>query len=60
MHRFYMPPMDGEKDEKVKVECTECPFSKIVADGGEKPGDVIIEHGRETNHTLTSEKVEEE
>lgn len=52
--------MEGETDEKVKVECTECPFSTIVADGGEKAGEVIIEHGRETNHTLTSEKVEEE
>lgn len=52
--------MDGEKAGKVKVLCKECSFSKTVANEGERPGEVIIEHGRETGHKLTSEKVEGE
>lgn len=50
--------MVGENVEKVRVKCTDCHFSKIVANEGERPAKVIIEHGRKTNHKLISEKVE--
>jgi len=44
--------------ETVRVVCTECHFSKIVAEN-ELSADVLIEHGEETGHTLTLEVVED-
>lgn len=52
--------MERENVERVKVECTQCPFSKTVVNRGEKAAEVITEHGRETGHTLTTEEAAEE
>jgi hypothetical protein len=45
--------------EQIRIVCTECPFSKLVPNEGQKPADVIIEHGQETGHTLVSEEPED-
>lgn len=44
--------------EIVEVVCTECHFSKQVEKRGEKPAEVILEHGYETGHTLRIEDPE--
>lgn len=50
--------MASEVSTRVRVDCTECPFSKVVEKREEKPADVIVEHGKETGHTLTVGDVE--
>ena len=46
------PPMSHTPLKR--VECTDCPFSRVVDDeDDELPAEVLIEHGRETGHTLT-------
>jgi hypothetical protein len=43
----------GGEGAGVRVECTECFFERVVREHhDERPADVIIEHGRETGHTL--------
>ncbi|MDS0281113.1 hypothetical protein [Haloarcula onubensis] len=44
----------------MKVDCTECPYSRIVAaDSDRLPADLVVEHGQETGHKLTIETLEE-
>ena len=44
-----------------KVTCTECPFSRVVApDDDILPAEVILEHGRETDHKLTMTELDNE
>lgn len=44
-----------EQPEQARVSCTDCHFSKVVDNVGDKPAMVTIEHGRETGHKLTTE-----
>lgn len=45
----------------VKIECTECPYSQLVhPEDDALPAEVIVEHGRETGHKLTTANVHEE
>ena len=43
--------------QRIRVVCTECPYSKVVEKDGGRSAKVIIEHGRETGHKLTTEDV---
>lgn len=47
----------NEERPVVRVVCTECPFEVVVEKGGERPAEVIVDHGRETGHTLTTEEL---
>lgn len=49
-----------EERRETRVECQICGFSRIVSpDDDETPADVIVEHGRETGHTLAIEVLDE-
>lgn len=49
-----------ESQQQMRVECTDCSFARVVApDEDVLPADVLIEHGRETGHTLNAVPVEE-
>ena len=50
----------GESRQVVRVVCRDCPFSTVVDEGGEEPAAVIVEHGRETGHKLSTEPVDDE
>ena len=43
----------------MKVECTECRFSKVVAPEDELPADVVKKHGKRTGHKLRVSPIEE-
>lgn len=44
----------------MQVECTDCHFTRVVRpEDGELPADVIIQHGQETGHTLSTQPAEE-
>ena len=47
-----------EERGAIQVVCRECTFSKVVETGDERPAEVIVEHGRETGHKLTTEEIE--
>lgn len=45
--------MSEQEETPVRVDCTDCPFSRVVdPDDDVEPADVIVEHGRETGHTV--------
>lgn len=53
--------MSQETERKrIKVVCTECPYSEVVEKDGAKPATVIVEHGRETGHKLRTEEPADE
>lgn len=52
-----MTPQTAE-ERTIRVVCLECQFSAVVEKGDMKPAEVIVEHGRETGHKLTTEDVE--
>lgn len=42
------------------VTCTDCQYSRVISpDDPILLADLIIEHGRETGHTLAAERVDE-
>ena len=44
----------------MRVHCQNCSFERVVCvEDGEKPADVLIDHGQRTGHTLSVERVEE-
>lgn len=44
----------------MEVDCTDCPFSKIIPlDGEVIPAEVVIEHGQEYGHKLSVNPIEE-
>lgn len=45
----------GEQVRQVRVVCTECHFTEAVERIEQRPAEVIVEHGRETGHTLEIE-----
>lgn len=48
-----------EEGERIRVECRDCGYREVVPTDGERsPADVIVEHGRETGHTLDTEVLE--
>lgn len=49
-----MTPQTAE-EQMMRVVCSECHFAVVVERGGMKPAEAIIEHGRNTGHTLTTE-----
>lgn len=49
----------GEAQPAIRVVCTECLFESIVEKDGERPAEVIVDHGRETGHKLTTEELRE-
>lgn len=42
----------------VRVVCTDCHFEKVVRKEGTRPADVVVAHGSEAGHILTTEEVE--
>lgn len=46
--------------QQIQVVCTECPFSRVVDRDGDESARVIIEHGRENGHKLTTEDVDDD
>lgn len=46
--------------QTITVICTECRFSKEVEKSGNRPAEVLIEHGQERGHKLTLEKSDSE
>ena len=52
--------MASDDDVRMKVECKECRFSRVVGpDDDRLPGEVVIEHGDETGHRLDVEPLED-
>lgn len=48
-------------DYPMKVDCRECSFSRIVyPDDAVLPYEVIIQHGKETDHKVVPERLNEE
>lgn len=47
----------NQERSKIRVVCTECYFEKVVEKAGRKPAKVIIEHGREAGHKLTTKEI---
>lgn len=46
--------------EKLRVDCDDCPFSKVVpTDADVQPAEIVVEHGQERGHTLSIEPVDE-
>lgn len=44
----------------MQVECTDCHFARVISPEDEElPADVVIEHGQETGHTLSTHPVDE-
>lgn len=44
-------------EPQLLIECTECGFRRTAShDAEESPADVIIDHGRDTGHTVTLER----
>ena len=51
--------MDGYVWYRTRVDCKDCPFSEeLEADDERLPGEVVIEHGRETGHILRVENLD--
>lgn len=49
-----------ESPRAMEVDCTDCPFSKIIPlDGEVIPAEVVIEHGQEYGHKLSVNPIEE-
>lgn len=42
----------------IRVTCVDCPFTKVIEKGDEKPAEVIVEHGQQTGHKLTTEETD--
>lgn len=43
------------------IECSECQFLRIISpDDDELPAEIVIEHGKKTGHTLSTEPVDDE
>lgn len=52
--------MTGDGGRRVRVECQECPYTRIVEEDSELlPGEIVIRHGKETGHKLRVEYLEE-
>lgn len=50
--------MSGDlSQQQIRVVCTECHFSQVVEQKGEKSAQTIIDHGKETGHTVTTEEM---
>jgi hypothetical protein len=46
-------------DRKIRIVCEDCGYAEVVDPEGEQlPADVVIKHGRETGHTLSSSPTE--
>ena len=48
---------EPQRRQQVQVVCLECHFSEVVEKSGGQPANVIIEHGRDTGHKLTTENL---
>lgn len=48
---------EAQLQQQLRVVCTECHFSQVENKDDGEPAMVIIEHGKETGHTLTTEEV---
>ena len=48
---------EEQRRPHVEVVCLECHFSEIVEKRCGRPANLIIEHGRDTGHKLTTEEV---
>ncbi len=47
------------RDNRVRVECTDCPFVEVVEpEENCQAADVIIDHGSETGHTVVPKPAE--
>lgn len=44
--------------EEIRVVCTACAYSEVVAKDGGKPAEKIVQHGRQTGHKLTTEEAD--
>ena len=46
------------EEPKIRVVCTDCHFERVVRKEGSRPAEVIVEHGSEAGHILTTEEVQ--
>lgn len=47
--------MPNETNRPLEVRCTDCRFTQTVGpDDDRSPADVIVDHGQETGHKLTT------
>lgn len=55
--------MTGEEprsQEKLVVDCSECQFWRVILEDEETaPAEIVVEHGRETGHTLAISQIDE-
>lgn len=52
--------MTSTDSDPVRVECTKCGFARTVNPTDDvRAADLIIQHGRETGHTLAAKRLEE-
>lgn len=42
----------------LEVTCLDCHYTEVVERDGGRAAELIVEHGRETGHKLTTEAVE--
>lgn len=47
---------DEVQQQQIRITCTECTYAQVVEPGGDQPATLIIDHGRDTGHTLTVEE----
>ncbi|MFQ3319294.1 MAG: hypothetical protein ACI8UR_002161 [Natronomonas sp.] len=48
------------ENSRTSIDCNDCSFSTVVTGADDElPADVVIEHGRESGHTLTVEPLAE-
>ena len=47
-----------DRPQRLRVTCTDCPYSEVADGDGGDAADLIVAHGRETGHKLTTERME--
>lgn len=52
--------MPDHTQKRIRVDCTECYFSRIVEpEDGVVPAEVVVDHGRERGHKLSTTRLDE-
>ena len=53
--------MPDDTHARMRVECTECQFARVIEPADEElPGEIIQRHGDETDHTLNVTELDDE
>lgn len=43
--------------QQMRIACTDCTYLQVIEKGSDQPAKLIIDHGRDTGHTLTVEEI---